>query len=177
MADNMPSVAQPGPLGPPPPEVTYANRPTLKAALTGHACENGFALTIKTSSPTRLIYQCSKSGKYNPKGKDKDIDPSKRRRNTGTTKTDCPFRVACYPTELGGWKVQISDCNHNHAGALSISALLQYRIKALSREQIVEIKGINKQGIPARTILSCLKQKDPDLVLIPKDVYNILAKL
>jgi hypothetical protein len=56
MSDNIPLVAQLGPLGPPPPEVTYTDISTLKAALTRHARENGFALTIETSSLTRLIY-------------------------------------------------------------------------------------------------------------------------
>jgi hypothetical protein len=91
MSNNIPSVAQLGPLGPPPPEVTYTDISTLKAALTRHACENGFALTIETSSPTRLIYWCSKLGKYNSKGKDKDMDLLKRCCNTRTTKTDCLF--------------------------------------------------------------------------------------
>jgi hypothetical protein len=139
----MPSVAQPGPLGPLLPAVTYADLPTLKAACIGHARENSYALTIETSSPTRLIYRCSMSGKYNPKGKDKNIDLSKHCHNTGTIKTDCLFRLTCNPTLTYGWKVHVSDSNHNHDAVTSFTALPQYRSQALGSEHIVKIKGWN----------------------------------
>jgi hypothetical protein len=128
----MPSIARPGPLGPlPPAAVTYTDLPTLKTAYAGHARENGYALTIQTSSPTRLIYRCSKSGKYNTKGKDKDMGPLKRRRNTGTIKTDCPFTLSCALTLTYGWKVNVSNSNHNYKAVTSLTALLQYRSQAL----------------------------------------------
>src|SRR5436190_18488492 len=92
---------QPGPLGVLPPEVTYEDISSMKAALKDHARENGYALTILTSGPRRIVYKCSKSGKYDPKGKDKNMDKSKQRHNTGTTKTDCPFRLTCKVTDIG----------------------------------------------------------------------------
>jgi hypothetical protein len=82
------------------------------------------------------------------------MDLLKRCRNTRTTKTDCLFRIACYPLDLGGWKVQISNCNYNHPRVLSISALLQYRTRSLSSEQMIEIKGMNKLSILDRQYLA-----------------------
>src|SRR5208282_2375143 len=132
----METPTQPAPLGPPPAEVTYSDIATAKAALWSHARKNGFAVSVHSSDARRVIIKCSKSGKYDPKGKDKNVNLSKRRCNTGTIKTDCPFRVACYPSDAGGWKVQNVNCDYNHSAVLSISALPQHRSKALSSEQM-----------------------------------------
>jgi hypothetical protein len=169
------STTQPGPLGILPPEVTYADKEILKAAMKDHGRSNGYAIKIETSDKNRVIYKCSKSGKYDSKGKGKDVDELKRCRNTGTIKTDCPFSVTSKLTDTGGWKVHVNDGNHNHEAVTSISTLLQYRISDLWPKTIAKIKHMNASGIPACQILSSLTAKDPNLVLIPRDVYNILA--
>ena len=80
------------PLGPSPAEVVYVNSTDVKAALQKHAAENGYSIAVDSSWDERIFYKCSKSGKYRDH-KNPDMHDSKRRKNTSTTKTGCPFQV------------------------------------------------------------------------------------
>ena len=89
----IPSVLGPGPLGPPPPTGQYTDRDAIKAALQAYARNNSFAIKVDSSTAKEAAYICSKGSKYDNRGKSESVHESKRRRNTGTTKTDCLFRV------------------------------------------------------------------------------------
>jgi hypothetical protein len=45
------SLAQPGPLGPPPPTGSYSTLAEIKPILQAYACENGYAISIIKSTP------------------------------------------------------------------------------------------------------------------------------
>jgi hypothetical protein len=89
----MPSPTHLGPLGPVPPAGQYASTADIKAALQAHAHNNGYAIVANSSTPIQARWICSKGGKYNDKSKSDNTYPTKRRRNTSTTKTGCSFRV------------------------------------------------------------------------------------
>src|SRR5947209_4713452 len=78
-----------------------------------------------------LPRSCTRSGQYNNKCKNPDVHPTKKRRNTSTTKIGCPFRVRANYAAGTNWTVYIVDCNHNHRPATSNSALLRHRTAAL----------------------------------------------
>src|SRR5579871_3599654 len=65
----MPSVDEPGPLGPPPPTTQYPNLEAIKTALQAHAAENRYATKVDSSTSKRASIICSKGGKYDSKGK------------------------------------------------------------------------------------------------------------
>ena len=65
----MPSVLEPSPLGPPPPTSQYSDRDAIQTALQAHACNNGFAVKVDSSTAKDASYICSKGGRYNNKGK------------------------------------------------------------------------------------------------------------
>ena len=52
----MPTVLEPGLLGPPPLEGRYTSLDAIKAALQGYACDNGYAIKVDSSTPKRAIY-------------------------------------------------------------------------------------------------------------------------
>ena len=85
------------PLGPPPNEGNYTDTEIIKADLQAHGCINGYSIAVDSNKPTRIVYKCSKSGKYRD-WKDENTHESKRRKNTSTIKTNCPFRVDATPT-------------------------------------------------------------------------------
>jgi hypothetical protein len=89
----MPSPTHPGPLGLVLPASQYASTADIKAALQAHARNNGYAIVADSSTPIRAGWICLKGGKYNDKSKSDDTHPTKRCRNTSTTKTSCGFRV------------------------------------------------------------------------------------
>ena len=95
------------PLGPVPEEAIHVDLETTKDALQSYARANGYSIAVASSKPARVIYICSKGGKYRDK-KDKDMHESKRRKNTSTTKTGCPFRVDAMSCKTQpGWKVDV----------------------------------------------------------------------
>jgi hypothetical protein len=79
-------------LSPPLVEATYAEPKAIKAALQSHPKENGYSIVIDSLRDERIAYKCSKSSKYRDL-RNPNMHNSKRRKNTSTTKTDCPFRV------------------------------------------------------------------------------------
>jgi hypothetical protein len=60
----MPSSKEHGSLGPAFKEATYTSLASIKAALQAHAKENGYVISVNSTTPKQAIYVCSKSGKY-----------------------------------------------------------------------------------------------------------------
>jgi hypothetical protein len=89
----MPSLSQPGLLGSPPPTGQYDDLLQIKVFLQAYACQNGYAISVQKSTPKDGAWICSKGGKYKDIGKSSAVHESKRRKNTSTTKTECPFQV------------------------------------------------------------------------------------
>ena len=60
----MPSLAEHGPLGPPPTisDKDCKDLDTIKAVLQKHALLYGFAISVNCSTPTKAVWVCSKSG-------------------------------------------------------------------------------------------------------------------
>ena len=57
---------------------------------------------------------CDKGGKPRDR-KNKDLHPSKKRPNTGSRKTDCPYRIIAQEQGEGGtWRGYILEEHHNH---------------------------------------------------------------
>jgi hypothetical protein len=132
----MPSPTDLGPLGPPPPTGQYSKHSDITDVLQAHARENGYAITINKTTPKIGAWICSKGGKYDSQGKSDTVHESKRRKNTGTTKTGCPFRVrATKDKETGQWTSVIVTEDHNHDAVAALSALPQHRIGAITDEE------------------------------------------
>jgi hypothetical protein len=56
--DNLPA------LRPPLDEAVYKDPETAKIALQDHARRNGYSIEVASSKSLRVIYKCSKLGKY-----------------------------------------------------------------------------------------------------------------
>jgi fermentation-respiration switch protein FrsA (DUF1100 family) len=87
-------------LGPPIPLGVYSDPKAVKAALQAHACQNGYAITVSSSSSRWAFYIYSKDSKYDPKGKDPVIHETKRCKNTSTIKTDCLYQAVVCEDEV-----------------------------------------------------------------------------
>jgi hypothetical protein len=88
------SETNPQPLGPAFPAVIYKDHHTIFTALQAHARAHGFAIVLKymrpnKANPTTIVWTCDKAGTYNSKGKDPQLDPTRRRQNTASKKTSC----------------------------------------------------------------------------------------
>jgi MULE transposase-like protein len=76
-----------------------------------------------------------------------------------------------------GWKLQALDNNHNHSLLTALSALPQYRIAAMTPEEQAKVKQMNSENHSANQILTALQNANPNSMLIPQDIYNLLAGL
>ncbi|CZT46704.1 uncharacterized protein RSE6_07178 [Rhynchosporium secalis] len=81
------------PCGLAPPIVIYSDIPTGFTAIQAHARAHGYALRQRNIRLFRALFVCDRAGKYDPKGKQLDVDTSKRRKNTRSKKCDCQMRV------------------------------------------------------------------------------------
>jgi hypothetical protein len=170
-------MASPAPLGPLVAEGVFTNPQAAKAALQEHAKNNGYAISVDSSNIKRVFYICTKGGKYSSKGKDPTVHLSRQRRNTGTIKTECPYKVVVRNEESVGWKLQVVDNNHNHGPVTALSALPQHRVAAMTPQEREMVKKMRSQGITPSQILNSLRCDNPDSHLIPRDIYNLLASL
>ena len=175
---TMPSETQPGPLGPAPPAGQYTDLPTIKAALQAHGRDNGYAIAVDSSTKHRAGWICSKGGKYNDKNKLEDVYESKRRRNTGTTKTDCPFRVSTICGDVNSnWNVKVVNCNHNHDAVASLTALPHHRRGEMTIEERQKVIDMHQISHSPTQILQTLRLANPTSCLILRDIYNLLHSL
>jgi hypothetical protein len=174
----MPSPTEVGPLGPPPLIGQYKKHSNITHALQAHARENGYAITVNKTTPTVGAWICSKGGKYDPRGKSDAVHESKRRKNTGTTKTGCPFRVrATKDDQTGLWTSVISTHEHNHDAVAALSALPQHRLGSITEEERQKVAEGSKLGHSPTQILQALRMANPDSCLVARDIYNLLHNL
>jgi hypothetical protein len=181
----MPSVDEPGPLGPVPlPTTQYSNLEAIKTALQAHAAENGYAIKVDSSTPKRASIICSKGGKYDNKGKSNTVHKTKRCRNTGTTKTDCQFRVSATQNPKDpnddspkSWTIRIVNEQHNYEAVEALSALPAHRLAALTDEERCEVAAMNQLGHSPTAILQALRLLNPTSHLISRDIYNLLYSM
>ena len=133
---------EPKPLGTAFNEAIYTSPAAVRAALQAHAKGNGYAISTTSSTSTRVVFSCSKGGKYDNRNKC-HVHESRHRKGTSTTKTDCKFRVIAKPIvnmEPIQWKVTVLDNRHNHEAVISLSALPHHRIGGLSEESVESLR-------------------------------------
>jgi hypothetical protein len=159
-------MAMPAPLGPAIVEAIYKDPPAVKDALQVHAAQNGYSISIQSSSKRRVFYMCLKSGSYNSKGKDLAMHESKRRKNTSTMKTDCKHRYVAQKVDED-WKLEVLDNNHNYGLVAVLSALPQHRIAAMTAEERALLQDMSALNHSPTQILNAIRKKNPSSNLIP----------
>jgi hypothetical protein len=103
---------------------------------------------------------------------------SKRRKNTSTIKTKCPCRVIVTRETLhSSWTSRTVDEEHNHDAVTALSALPQHRLAALTEEERRQVADMNQLGHNPTAILAALRLANPDCLLVPRDIYNLLYSL
>jgi hypothetical protein len=142
--------------GPAPSEALYKDLDTLFAAIQAHARDNGYAFFTRNKKPRRVVYACDRAGKYDPKGKDPDVHPSKRRKNTGSKKCDCQMKVAA-TQQADGWMLKVIEATHNHGPFAAPTAHPAHRIAALHPDIRARIIADVAAGIRNQQILSSIQ--------------------
>ena len=93
-------------------------------------------------------------------------------------KTDCPFKVVIKKySGQPGWEVEVVENNYNYEAVLALSALPKYCILAMTADEKAKVRQMNIENHRPSKILISLRYSNPDLEIIPRDIYNLLASL
>jgi hypothetical protein len=173
----MPSLSQPGLLGLPLPTGQYNNLLEIKVYLQAHAGQNRYAIIVQKSTLKVGSWVCSKSSKYNNKGKSSTVHKSKYRENTSTTKTEYLFRVQAALDSKSKFITVVVNPDYNYNTVVLLSVLLYYRLGTIIPEKQLKVFNIAQLGYSPTAILNTLQYTNPDSFLVLQNIYNILYKL
>ena len=137
------------------------------------AHENGFVAVILRSDTntgsrgrsTFVLIGCERSGEY--KCRKKEFI----RRDTGTRKCGCPFKLRCKPVVGGeGWMVKLIYGVHNHELAKSLVG--HPYAGRLTKAEKTLIADMTKSMVKPRNILLTLKEHNANSCTTIKQIYN-----
>jgi hypothetical protein len=178
-----------GHCGPPPATATYPDIDTAFQAIEAHARINGYAVYIRDKQPpkprptTRVTVCCDKGPDGYRDNKDPNVHETKRRKNTGSKKCGCKFRVEIkldkklsIAADSQVWRVKDMGNEHNHGRSSALSAHPQYRLGQCLSETRASIIAAAQAGQSNAEIMATLQQIDPTFNLISKDISNLLQE-
>ena len=160
-----------------PPEAIYPDVDTAFGEIQAHAREHGYALFRYYRKPSRVVFACDRAGKYDSKGKDPNTHSSKQRKNTGSKKCGCPMKVELRLDQISSnWALKVLESAHNHGPSTAITAHPVHRLATMAPGGLNTISTLSRSGISPGQILTTLRSLEPELSLIPKDIYNYIQK-
>jgi len=157
----------------PPPEQVFASFDQMMTSLRQHALSQGYGITTKSSTKggKYLYLQCDRGGVY--QDRIKALEGAKRRK-TSTRRIGCPFRLyASESRKTGEWKLRVHNPEHNHEpDGYMIAHPVARKLSDHTRKII---RDLSELGLAPRKIISFLKKQDPNILIVPRDIYNARA--
>jgi len=74
------------------------------------------------------------------------------------------------------WSVDVLEPTHNHPSSAAITAHPAHRIAAISLDTHALICSLSRAGLSPGQILTALRELDPTVPLIPKDIANLTQR-
>ncbi|XP_077248823.1 uncharacterized protein LOC143888331 isoform X2 [Tasmannia lanceolata] len=144
----------------PPPKRHFPSREALLEHVRSFSKTQGYIATIHNSRKDfNVILGCDRGG----------------RRGTSSYLLGCPFEIEGRRMPDCSWVLKVHNGEHNHEASEDISAHPYSR--RFSDEEILKVREMTNAGIRPRQILAALKNDNPYLLAIPRDVYNLKAKI
>jgi hypothetical protein len=160
-----------------PPEAIYLDVDSAFSEIQAHAREHRYSICRAQMKPTRRVFTCDRAGKYNLKGKDPNTHSSKQRNKTSSKKCDCPMKVELRQDLIShNWVLKVLEGIHNHGPSAAIIAHPAHRLATMAPGGRATISTLSRAGLSASQILTTLCCLEPELTLIPKDIYNFTQK-
>ncbi|KAI0999282.1 hypothetical protein K3495_g8918 [Podosphaera aphanis] len=167
-------------IGDPLPDAECESLERLLAAYQSHAYGKGYGVVLNAKNKNKegqcIIYMCDKGGKAQDRKK-KDLHPSKKRKNTDSRKTNCPFRTIAQEKAVG-WRGYILEEHHNHEPSDDPIAHPSNCTKRLDINQ--EAKAPVSKLLNRQTRVSTIRSQVRDkwgVELNARDVYNFGQKI
>ncbi|KAL2021079.1 hypothetical protein VTK56DRAFT_7498 [Thermocarpiscus australiensis] len=168
-----------GPMMSAPPE--GGSFPTLEAIhkhVLNYCTSVGYAVVIGRSKKTvpglkKVLFVCDRAGKP-----PRRVSPEMRKRKTTSRKCDCQFGFFAIEQRTQ-WTVRYRPnpihLQHNHGP--SESPLLHPAARKLDSKMVAEVKALKESGVGVTQTLEILKQNNPHVPLLPRDIYNARAAI
>ena len=161
----------------PPPEAIYPNPEAAFTTIQEHAKHHRYAFKKESKKPSRRLFTCDRTGKYDPKGKDLAVHKSKQRKATGSKIYRCLMSVELRLDHLSGnWMLQVLEGAHNHIASTHITAHPVHRNNALTPEIRTQIGILAQSGLNPSQILTILRTATPEIPLVVKDISNAIQE-
>ncbi|KAL3632394.1 hypothetical protein CASFOL_025378 [Castilleja foliolosa] len=126
----------------------FETRDDLLNWARGVGVENGIVVVVLRSDKGRVTLTCSKGGQFREakpkpeckkKGADGQDDVPKKR-DKGTNKKDCPFRLVGKQKSTGEWELEVKHGVHNHEVSVDLTG--HAYVSRLKKEEMDLIDGM-----------------------------------
>ncbi|XP_062020976.1 protein FAR1-RELATED SEQUENCE 6-like [Rosa rugosa] len=148
----------------------FENREDLVSAIHKIGLLQGYVMVIKRSKSNRYVaIGCDRGGCYRTCSALEE-----KRKNSASHRIDCPFKILGRRTAEGLWKVEISSLLHNHEPSTDMAGHPYCRL--FTKEEALQVEQMSRAGIKPRQILSSLRQSNPDLLAVSRNIYSKTAQ-
>ncbi|KAK1360023.1 hypothetical protein POM88_044497 [Heracleum sosnowskyi] len=126
------------------------------------------------SGEAYVYFACKRSSNYR-RNKDKWSESGVKKRNSGTKKCDCPFRLRGNENCGGTWRLYVIDGNHNHS--FPVYNVGRSVMSRLSEDEKIKTKEMTRAHMPPSQILISIKNENKDNLTTMKQMYNYMQKI
>lgn len=152
-------------------EQSYESRDQLLTTLRNYAFSQGYVIVTNNSNPERNVtLRCDRGGHYVDKIKTPD---GAKRRRTKTRLVGCNFHLYASLRTKGDnrWHVKVVNGEHTHELEADLTA--HPGARTLTPQQRKDVFNHMNEGLPPRHIIKLVKERHPDIRIIPQDIYNL----
>ncbi|XP_062012124.1 protein FAR1-RELATED SEQUENCE 5-like isoform X2 [Rosa rugosa] len=148
----------------------FENREDLISDVRKIGLLQGYVMVIKISKDNSYVVMgCDRGGCYRTYSTLED-----KKKNSVSRWINCPFKILGRRTAEGLWKVEISSLLHNHEPSTDMAG--HPCCRRFAEEEALQVKQVSRAGIKPRQILSSLRQKNPGLLAISRNIYSKIAQ-
>jgi hypothetical protein len=166
-----------------PPQGSFNTFDDLFAHTQQHAKQALYAFIIghseKRKGRTIRVLNCQRGGCKKGAFLRSTVNSQHRKREGNTTKTGCLFSVKVKERADGSWDLLYREdpkySAYNHSPAERASAFHAHRQLTSTHLDIVASHQLAR--VPPKSTVIALRQLDPSLEIIPRDIYNINAEV
>ncbi|KAL6550055.1 hypothetical protein OROMI_020543 [Orobanche minor] len=149
---------------------SFQSREDLLSVVRKIGVEQGYVMVIKRSRHDKnVVIGCDRGGAY----RETRIPQENRKNRSSSRLINCPFEIVGRRKPEGVWKVEIKTLSHNHVPSNDMSGHPYCR--RFSEEEVEQIKQMHKAGIAPRQILSSLRQSNPHLLAVSRNIYSMTS--
>ena len=157
----------------PPNEQIFDSRDLMVVFVRQHALSQGYAITTIRSIKDKYIYLgCDRGGTYRDRV---NAPEGSKRRTTTTRRIGCPFKLYGKKLLDDKWMLHVQNGDHNHAADDNMVG--RSAARRLIEEQLQKVLHLSDVGSNPRGILAVIKREYPDVLVIPRDIYNARSAL